>query len=40
MKQNEDIKQNWKGTENFDICFCVIFKHYCRSFISGRETRY
>ena len=25
MKQ--EIKQNWTGQENFEICFCVIFDH-------------
>ena len=28
MKQSKGIKQNWTVTENFDICFCVIFDWY------------
>ena len=27
MKQCQEIKQNWTGQENFEICFCVIFEH-------------
>ena len=27
MKQCQEIKQNWTGQENFEICFCVIFDH-------------
>ena len=27
------MKQNRRGTENLDICFCVIFGLYSRSFI-------
>ena len=25
MKQCQEIKRNWAGQENFEICFCVIF---------------
>lgn len=31
------IRQNWTETENLDICFCLIFDGYYKSFISGRE---
>ena len=27
MKQCQEIKQNWTGQENFEICFCIIFDH-------------
>ena len=27
MKLCQEIKQNWTGQENFEICFCVIFDH-------------
>ena len=27
MKQCQEIKQNWAGQENFEICFCVIFDY-------------
>ena len=33
MKQFQEIKQNWIGIENFDICFCVIFDYKYESFI-------
>ena len=39
-QQCQEIKQNWAGRENFDICFCVIFDHLYQSFISGRKTEY
>ena len=26
MKQCQEIKKNWTGRENFDICLSVIFK--------------
>ena len=29
MKQCQEIKQNWTGQENFEICFCVIFSQHC-----------
>ena len=38
MGQSKEIKLNWKGRKNFDICFCVKLIHYEQSFISGRET--
>ena len=27
MKECQEIKQNWIGQENFEICFCAIFDH-------------
>ena len=36
--RNKEMKLKWVGSENFDICFCVIFDHHCQSFICGRET--
>ena len=33
FKQGEEIKQNRMGTENFDICFYVIFDYFHQSFI-------
>ena len=27
MKQCQEIKQNWTGQENFEICLCVMFDH-------------
>ena len=32
MEQRKEIKQNWKGAENFGVCFCVIFNCYYKSF--------
>ena len=40
MKQSKKIKQNQTGTENFDVCFCVIFDGFYQSFVRGRETGY
>ena len=37
LKQNKEVQQNWTGSENFDICFCIIFCH-CKSSFSGKET--
>lgn len=30
----------WNRAENLNICFCVIFEPYCKSFISRAETVY
>lgn len=30
----------WNRAENVNICFCVIFEPYCKSFISWAETVY
>ena len=38
MKQAKEIKQNRTGTENFDICLCVIFDLSHQSIFSGKET--
>ena len=38
MRQSKEIKQNWTGPKHFDICFCLIFNCYDKSFISGMET--
>ena len=38
MEQSKEIKQNWTGSKDFDICFCVIFTAMIKIFISGRET--
>ena len=38
IKESKEIKQNRTGTENFDICFYVIFNRCYQRFISGRET--
>ena len=40
MKQCQDIKQNWRGRENFDTRFCVIFDQWYQSLISGRKIRH
>ena len=37
-RQSKEIKQNWTGPKHFDICFCLIFNCYDKSFISGMET--
>ena len=36
MKQCQEIKQNYIGRENFDICFCCKYQ----SFIFGKEARH
>ena len=38
MRHSKDIKQNRSGTENIDICFCIIFDRHYQSFVSGKET--
>ena len=35
-----ELQQNWAGKEKFDIYFFVFFDCYCKSLISGRETRH
>ena len=39
MKQCQEIKQNWTGRENFDICFffCVIFDNEYQRLILKRH---
>ena len=37
IRQSKEIKQNWAGLKNFNICFCIILNCYNRSFISGRD---
>ena len=32
MEQSKEIKQNWTGSKDFDICFCVIFHCYDQNF--------
>ena len=34
MGKSKEIKQNGTETENFEICFSVIFDRYYESFIS------
>ena len=36
--QRKGIKQKWKGTKYFDLCFSIYFSCYGRSLISGGET--
>ena len=38
LKQGKEIRQNWTAPETFDIWVCVIFDHYFKTFISGREA--
>ena len=38
MGQSKEIKQKWKGTKGFDICFFVIFSGYGQGLISGEEN--
>ena len=38
MRQSKEIKKNWTGPKYFDICFCLIFNCYDKSFISEMET--
>ena len=38
MEQSKEIKQNWRGSKNFDICFYAIFSWYDQSFIFERKT--
>ena len=38
FQQSRQIRQNRTGSQNFHICFCVIFDCYCQGFISGREA--
>ena len=38
LEQSKEIKQNWTGRKNFDICFYVIFGCYDHQFISGRDS--
>ena len=38
LEQSKKIQENWTRLEYFDIVFCVLFDHYCQSFISTRET--
>ena len=37
FKQSKEIKKNWTGPENLNICLCVTFDCYCQGFISGSE---
>ena len=37
MKQCQEIKQNWAGQKNFEICFCVIFDHYSTKFLFAED---
>ena len=38
MRQSKEIKKNWIGPKHFDICFCLTFNCYDKSFISEMET--
>ena len=38
IEQSKEIKQNWKGSNNFDICFYINFSCYDQSLISGSVT--
>ena len=38
MSNSEEMKQNWTIPKNFEICFCVIFDHYCQKITSYGET--
>ena len=40
MEQSKEIQQNWKGAENFHICFGVMFDHVYQKFISQRRTEH
>ena len=40
LDQSKGIKQNLMGTENFYICFFVIFCQYYQSFFFGWSTGY
>ena len=40
MGQSKEIKQNWTGLRNCNICFCVIFSFCDKSLFSGSETRH
>ena len=37
LKQSKEIKQKWKGSKYFDICFSVMFSLYDQSLISERK---
>ena len=37
---SKEIKENWTGLGNFEICLCVIFDCYYQTFISTRKTGY
>ena len=38
LEPNKEIKEDWKRPEKFDICFCITFDRFSKSFTSGGET--
>ena len=40
LEFKKEIKQNWKEANSFDKFFSVVFDLYCKSFVSGKRTRY
>ena len=38
MGKSKEIKKNWTGLKNLDICFCVILTAMTKVFFSGKET--